>query len=162
MESLPILKMAQHHWCYSRFPLRSFYKKRYSVSSAICVLIHSLILSFILSIHFSWSPHLKTSPMKQGTNQTFAVRVAPSRRKAYIQWGAVWFSKGRAMVLRFIFKILGLITIILISNKNLTLQTLIHCSRFVIRARARTHTHKHTHTHIQNTTAVAASIIPIT
>jgi len=60
------------------------------------------------------------------------------------------------VVLRFIFKILGLITIFLISNRNFNRQTLIQCSRFVIGARAKTHTY----TYIQNTTAVAASIIP--
>ena len=126
--------------------------------------IHSLlILSFIHSIHFSRNPHLKCSPMKQGEKKTIAVRGAPRRRKNYIQWGAAWFRKGYTVVLRFIFKILGLITIFLISNRNFNWQTLIQCSRFVIGARAKTHTHTHTHTHTintQNTTAVAASIIP--
>jgi len=64
------------------------------------------------------------------------------------------------MVLRFIFNTLGLINIFLISNRKLNRETLIQCSRFVIRARARAHTHTHTHTHTQNTTVVAASIIP--
>jgi hypothetical protein len=66
MESIPILKINRHPWSYSRFPLPCSYKERRSVSTAIGVFIHSLILSFIHSIHFSWSPHLKCSSMKQG------------------------------------------------------------------------------------------------
>jgi hypothetical protein len=103
----------------------------------------------------------KISPMKQGTNKTVAVREAPRRRKVYIKCGVAWFGKGRTMVLRFIFKILVLITIFLMSNKKLNRQTLIHCSTFVICARVCTlFPPPHTHTHTQNTTAVAASIIP--
>ena len=55
--------------------------------------------------------------------------------------------------------IFALFTIFLISNRNLSGQTLIHCSRNVIRGSARTHTHKLTHTKT-NTIAVAVSIIP--
>jgi len=51
------------------FPLQSSYKKICSVSSAIGAFIHSLMLSFIHSIHFSRSPHLKSSPMKQPKNK---------------------------------------------------------------------------------------------
>ena len=93
--------------------------------------------------------------MKQGTKQTVAVRAAPPRRKAYIEWGVAWFGKGRTMVLRFTFKILGLITIFLISNRNLNRWTLIHYSTVAICKHARTHTQTQTHT----TSAGADSII---
>jgi len=33
--------------------------------------------------------------------KTVAVRTAPSRQKAYIQWGTDWFRKESTMVLRF-------------------------------------------------------------
>ena len=69
METNPILKMDRHLWIPSRFQFRSSYKKRYSVSIAIGVYIHSLILSFIHSIRISQSPHLMSSHMKQENNK---------------------------------------------------------------------------------------------
>jgi hypothetical protein len=39
------------------------------------------------------NPQLKSSPTKQEENLV-AVHGAPGRRKAYIQWGGVRFSKG--------------------------------------------------------------------
>ena len=119
--------------------------------------IHSLPHSLIHPFH-SFLTQFPSKELSHETSeiQTVAVNAAPPRRKAYIQWGAAWFRKGRTMVLRFIFKTLGLITIFLKSNKKRNRQILIHCSKFVISVRARAHTHTHT----QNTNAVAASIIP--
>jgi hypothetical protein len=119
------------------------YKEMISFQCHWC--IHLLPRSLIHTIHslLSQSP-FKSSPMKQGTNQTVAVRTALRRRKAYIKCCVTWIGKGPTMVLRFIFKILGLITIFLISNKNLKRQALTHCSTFV------THPHTQTQTHTKH------------
>jgi hypothetical protein len=94
------------------------YKNMISFQCHWC--IHLLPRSLIRPFQsFQSEPPSKSSPMKQGTKQTVVVRAAPRRRKAYIKRCVAWIGKGCTMVLRYNFKVLGLITIFIISNKNL-------------------------------------------
>jgi len=81
-------------------------------------LFNSFSPSFIHSyIHPSHS-YLSESPSQELTHetrgkQTIAVRADPRRQKAYIQWCVAWFREGCTIVLRIIFKILDLNSILL-------------------------------------------------
>lgn len=71
---------------YSRFPWRSSYKKRCSVSSAINVFIHPLSHSFMHSIHISRSPHQRSFPMKQRTNKQSPSAQTHEGKSLYTMW----------------------------------------------------------------------------
>jgi len=60
------------------------------VYSFIHAFIHSFIHSFI---HVCLPESPKRSPPAYGEKHKVTVHGAPSRRKAYIQWGAPWFPK---------------------------------------------------------------------